>query len=175
LVGKLNNQIELIIMVDKLPNQPLKSKLFIPHIRNGLVLRPRLTRLIKQSPWHRLTLLSAPPGFGKTTVLAEWAAQTEVALAWVSLDAGDNDPARFLSCLVAALEQIQRVGPDTYHLFQSTVLLPPVTVLEALLSELEANLDPFTVVLDDYHLIQASLVHEILVFLRSICQRRCTW
>src|SRR5512135_827150 len=84
----------------------LKTKLCIPPARSGMVARPRLARRLDESLGCRLTLLSAPAGFGKTTLLSAWAGACGHPLAWLSLDEGDNDPARFLNYLAAALQTI---------------------------------------------------------------------
>lgn len=79
----------------------LRTKLYIPPARPSLVPRPRLTERLNEGMTRKLTLISAPAGFGKTTLLSEW------PLAWVSLDEGDNDPARFWGYFIAALETLQ--------------------------------------------------------------------
>jgi len=144
---------------------PLKTKLFIPQTRHSLVHRPRLIDPINAGTQRALTLISAPPGFGKTTVLAAWAAHNPIPLAWVSLDEGDNQPARFLSYLLFALDQIHVTGAGTANLLPLTESLPPRTILEELLRDLEAAADPFVIVLDDYHVITAQPVHDILAYL----------
>ena len=82
----------------------LQTKLYIPPPRPGLVSRPRLLERLDAGLHSKLTLISAPAGFGKTTLLSEWIANSERPVAWVSLDEGDNDPARFLAYFVAALQ-----------------------------------------------------------------------
>src|SRR4051812_10733821 len=86
-------------------NPILCTKLYFPQVRSQLVARPRLVQQIEQGLKRRLTLISASAGYGKTTLLSEWrVTHPEGSVAWLSLDAGDNDPARFLSYLVAALQ-----------------------------------------------------------------------
>src|ERR671917_2721020 len=85
----------------------LATKLYVPPPRPRVVLRPRLTRRLNENLHHRLTLLSAPAGFGKTTLLSEWVAGCERSAAWLSLDGGDNDPTRFLTYLTTALQTIE--------------------------------------------------------------------
>src|SRR5918998_4606872 len=87
----------------------LATKLFVPPPRPGVVLRPRLIERLNEGLHHRLTLVSAPAGFGKTTLLGEWVAGCGRPAAWLSLDESDNDPTRFLAYLVAALRMI---APD---------------------------------------------------------------
>ena len=85
----------------------LLTKLYIPPPRQGIILRPRLIERLNEGPANRrLTLISAPAGFGKTTLVSEWVAGCERPVAWLSLDEGDNDPTRFLTYLVAALQTI---------------------------------------------------------------------
>jgi len=84
----------------------LATKLYIPPPRPKVVLRPRLIKRLNEGLHHKLTLISAPAGFGKTTLLSEWVAGCRRPIAWLSLDEGDNDPTRFLAYLVAALQTI---------------------------------------------------------------------
>jgi LuxR family maltose regulon positive regulatory protein len=84
----------------------LKTKLFIPSLRTEHVSRPHLVRRLNAGLQGKLTLLSAPAGFGKTSLLSEWAAECERGVAWVSLDEGDDNPVLFLSYLIAALQRI---------------------------------------------------------------------
>ena len=86
----------------------LATKLYIPPPRPKVVLRPRLIERLNEGlpAGHKLTLISAPAGFGKTTLVSEWVAGCGQPVAWLSLDEGDNDPARFLAYLVAALQTI---------------------------------------------------------------------
>ncbi|HEX6551158.1 MAG TPA: hypothetical protein VF026_00225, partial [Ktedonobacteraceae bacterium] len=91
-------------------NQLLATKLHIPSLNHSLVPRPRLVERLNQGMGRKLTLISAPAGFGKTTLLCEWiqaSAGREMPVAWISLDEGDNDPVRFGTYVCAALEQLQ--------------------------------------------------------------------
>ena len=85
----------------------LATKLYIPRVRPDLVPRPRLTNQLDEFIRRKLTLVSAPAGFGKTCLLSEWLIQSDVPAAWVSLDEGDNDLARFLSYVIAALQTVE--------------------------------------------------------------------
>ena len=90
-----------------MPTPILATKLYSPPPRPRVVLRPRLIERLNEGSLHRrLTLVSAPAGFGKTTLVSEWVAGCGRPAAWLSLDEGDNDPARFLSYLVAALRTV---------------------------------------------------------------------
>ncbi len=84
----------------------LATKLYIPPPRPNLVLRPRLTERLNEGLHRKLTLISAPAGFGKTTLVSAWVAGCERPAAWLSLDDGENDPARLLAYLVAAFQTI---------------------------------------------------------------------
>ncbi len=155
----------------------LQTKLHIPPIRSGLVSRPRLIEqlnagLTMQGAFSRkLTLVSAPAGFGKTTLLSEWvhamAGRTPaVAVAWLSLDEEDNDPARFLSYLITALRTIEPdIGKGTVSALQSPQ--PPSTeaLLTGLVNEVAAFPHGIVLVLDDYHLIEMHQIHDALTFL----------
>ena len=89
-----------------MPTPLLATKLYIPPARPNVVLRPRLLERLNQGLYRKLTLISAPAGFGKTTLVSAWLAACRRPAAWLSLDERDNDPARFLTYLVAALQAI---------------------------------------------------------------------
>ncbi len=146
----------------------LRTKLFIPPLRPNLVPRQRLIERLNQGLQlgHKLTLISAPAGFGKTTLVSEWVACCQSRAAWFSLDDGDSDPARFLAYLVAALQTIvPAFGEDSLRLLQSPRLPPIESVLTTLLNEITSFPDDFLLVLDDYHLIDAQAVDNALAFL----------
>ena len=86
----------------------LATKLYVPPLRPNIVRRPRLIERLNEGLHRKLTLISAPAGFGKTTLVSEWLAGCGQPVAWLSLDEGDNDPARFLAYLVAALQTISK-------------------------------------------------------------------
>lgn len=144
----------------------LTTKLFIPPARADLVLRPRLTDRLNEGVKRQLTLISAPAGFGKTTLLGEWIPTSERCVTWVSLDKNDNDPIRFWNYVVAALQMLQSdLGKNTQALLESAQ--PPTfeTILTSLVNEITAFPDQFVLVLDDYHVIEAQPVHQTLSFL----------
>ena len=146
----------------------LATKLHVPRLQPGFVPRPRLVHALDEGLARRLILVCAPAGFGKTALLAGWARRGDRPVAWLSLDAGDNDPARFWRHAVAALDRArpgiaERVG---------ALLGPPAPasfegLVTALINELAAppGQDELLLVLDDYHLIDAQQVHEPLAFL----------
>src|SRR6266550_2044303 len=104
----------------------LATKLYIPRLRPNVVLRPRLLEQLNEGLHRKLTLIAAPAGFGKTTLVSAWVAGCGRATAWLSLDAGDNDPARFLMHLVAALQTIAAdLGEGVLGALQSPQPPPP--------------------------------------------------
>jgi len=144
----------------------LTTKLYIPPVRPGLVSRPRLIERLNAGLHRKLTLVSAPAGFGKTTLLSEWARGSEWPVAWVSLDKGDSDPARFWAYFVAALQTVQAdVGEAALAAFQSPQ--PPLieSLLATLINQIATIPDPLVLVLDDYHVIEAQPIHSALAFL----------
>ncbi len=169
------------------PASILTTKLYPPPTRPEFVRRPRLIEHLNDGLQRKLTLISAPAGFGKTTLVSNWiydlpakmASQEKIVnkVAWLSLDEGDNDPIRFLTYLVAALQTIApAIGAGVLGALQSPQ--PPSTesILTALLNEINTipnNLSTppaiaeqdFVLVLDDYHLIEAKPVDQALTFL----------
>jgi LuxR family transcriptional regulator, maltose regulon positive regulatory protein len=144
----------------------LATKLYIPSPRPNVVLRPRLIERLNEGLHRKLTLISAPAGFGKTTLVSEWVADCERRVAWLSLDEGDNDPTRFLAYLVAALQTITaNIGGSVLGMLQSPQPPPPEAILTALLNEITTIRDNFALVLDDYHVIDAEPVDKALTFL----------
>ena len=152
----------------------LTTKLYIPPSRPNLVPRPRLIEQLNAGLHlgRKLTLISAPAGFGKTTLLSEWIASCErlepvVRFAWVSLDQGDNDLARFWAYFIAALQSIHAdIGEAALAMFRSPKPPPVEAFLTGLINEITAaKLGPFVLVLDDYHLIKTQSIHDALAFL----------
>jgi LuxR family maltose regulon positive regulatory protein len=146
----------------------LVTKLYIPPPRTKIVLRPRLSDQLNEglSVSRKLTLISAPAGFGKSTLISEWAAVCNRPVAWLSLSEGENDPALFLTYLIAALQTIMpKVGAGVLGLIQSPQSPSSELILTALLNEIAAITDPFILILDDYHLIEAKSVDQVLSFL----------
>ena len=154
----------------------LHTKLSIPATRPSLVPRPRLIRQLDDGLrlGHRLILVSAPAGYGKTTLLAEWLAAGEPSrptadrpmVAWLSLDQDDNDPVRFVAYLVTALQKAANVGDA--DLFDVADLRYPLSindVLAALINRLEANSNYLVLVLDDYHEMTAPTIHEVVIYI----------
>jgi len=152
------------------------TKLFIPPPRPDAILRPRLVERLNQGLRSRLTLISAAAGSGKTTLVSSWVhglqaearGQGQVAhrVAWLSLDTDDNDPARFLLHLVAALRTVSpELGASALAALQSPQPPPADVTLTVLLNELAGGAVRYTLVLDDYHLLEAEPVNRALAFL----------
>ena len=144
----------------------LATKLYTPPPRPRIVLRPHLTDRLNEGLQRRLTLVSAPAGFGKTTLLSDWLAGCGRPAAWLSLDEGDSDPTRFLSYLVAALQTIApNIGEGVLGALRSPRPPPTESILTPLLNDIAAVEHDFVLVLDDYHAIDAKPVDDALAFL----------
>ena len=146
----------------------LATKLFVPTARPGLVQRARLMERLQSILTCRLTLVSAPAGFGKTTLVSEWVSSCGRPVAWLSLDKGDNDPASFLAYLVSALRTIMPgIGAGILNLLNTTQSQPPPieSLLTTLVNEITTIPENFILVLDDYHVIEAKPVDQGLTFL----------
>ena len=144
----------------------LGTKLYVREPRPNLVSRPRLRDLLSRGLDARLILLSAPAGFGKTSLLSQWLAECDVPAAWISLDAADNDPARFVSYLIAAVRTIvPGTGRAAENLLRSPQPLPMDYVLTVLVNELSSLKQALLIVLDDYHVLTAGSVHQAVAFL----------
>jgi LuxR family maltose regulon positive regulatory protein len=144
----------------------IATKLYVPRLRPGLVMRPRLRERLCQGAESRLTLVSAPAGFGKTTLLAEWLGGTagdDHSVAWLSLDPEDGEPATFWTCVVTALRTaVPGVGSGALELIASP--LPTEHLLTMLLNELAAAPGKIWLVLDDYHLVDTPDISDGVAF-----------
>lgn len=158
-----------------MPSTPLlAAKLFPPPYRSSLVARPRLTRKLDEGlrAGQKVTLVCAPAGFGKTTLVVEWLEQFAAtsrsggrSFGWLSLEPSDNDLVMFLRYLLAALQAIHpQVGQSTQELVGASRLPAHDALLMPLLNDLHALTEPFVLVLDDYHSIQDPAIHEALAF-----------
>jgi len=144
----------------------LATKLYVPPPRSKIVLRPRLIERLNEGLQSKLTLISAPAGFGKTTLVSEWVAVCERPVAWLLLDEGDNDPTRFLTYFVAVLQTIaSNIGAGALAVLQAPQPPPTEVILTALLNEITTIPDDFILVLDDYHVLDAKPVDNALTFL----------
>ncbi len=149
----------------------LETKLYRPGPRPGLVPRPRLIEQLDRGATSKLTLVSAPAGFGKSRLLAEWLAGTsasagENSAAWLALDSGDNDPVTFWSYVVAALRTVAPgVGANELELLASPQPPPIPMVLTTLLNDVGATGSDIVLVLDDYHLVDSLEIQNAMAFL----------
>lgn len=144
----------------------LASKLYFPPRRPDLVQRPHLLDSLDAGLSGKLTLVSAPAGFGKTTVVSEWIRGCGYPAAWLSLDKNDNDLSRFLIYLVAALQRIDsQIGVDVQAALQESLSPHFEILLTRLISEMERLPEKSIIVLDDYHLIDSKSVHDAINFL----------
>lgn len=144
----------------------LAAKSAPPAIRARLIERAALIEMLSAEPSRKLTLLSAPAGWGKTTLLAQWASGADDCRrrGWLSLDASDNDPARFWACVIAALGKASPgVAPRAFEL-NKVGADPRQVVLPTLLDELAAIDYQIALILDDYHLVENRTVHEQVAF-----------
>ena len=155
-----------------MPAPLLDTKLHLPRSRPGAVRRPRLVEQLDRGTSATLTLVSAPAGFGKTTLLTQWLESRDEAasgapdVAWLSLDAGDNDPRSYWSYLVAALRTVAPdIGVGELALLQSADPPPVQRLLTTLLNDLGALSTDVVLVLDDYHVIESVEVHQAMEFL----------
>src|SRR5438270_918261 len=147
----------------------LATKLYIPRLRPNVVIRPRLLERLNEGLHRELTLIAAPAGFGKTTLVSEWVEGIEqpgARTAWLSLDEGDSDPPLFLTYLVAALRTIAAtLGEGVLGMLHSPQPPPTEAILTALLNEITTIPDNFVFVLDDYHVIEAKAIDHALTYL----------
>jgi LuxR family maltose regulon positive regulatory protein len=146
----------------------LATKLFVPPAQPGLVARPRLQERFRVALNYGLVLVSAPAGFGKTTLVSEWvhSSRPPVPTAWLSLEEGENDPVRFWDYFVAALKIVKpAVGETALSLLHAPEPYPTESLLTALINDLMGIRKDFLVVLDDYHLIVAEPIHAGIAFL----------
>ena len=156
-----------------MPTTPiLATKLYIPLPPPRVVLRPRLIERLneglcqEQGFGQKLTLISAPSGFGKTTLISEWIPNCKRPVAWLSLDEGDNDLTRFLVYIVAGLQTIATgIGKEIFGVLQNPQPPPTEIILTSLLNEIATIPSDFIFVLDDYHVIESQAVDSALTFL----------
>ena len=141
-------------------DQLLSTKLHIPQISVDLVLRPRLYKRLDEGLTRKLTLVSAPAGFGKSTLVTDWLAESGLQAAWLSLDEGDNDPVRFWTYLIAAIQTIhQEAGGEARQFVSAPQLRSIEPVAVSLINDISQLSQDLLVVLDDYHVIETEGVH----------------
>jgi LuxR family maltose regulon positive regulatory protein len=146
----------------------LSTKLYIPRARPNAIARPRLTEklLAGVNQPGSLVLLSGSAGFGKTTLLSEFAEKSQQPVAWLSLDEGDNDPSRFWTYLIVACQSIQPgIGESALALFRTPQPLSDEAVPTILINDLAQLNSDLVLILDDYHVIQNQSIHAAFSFL----------
>ena len=156
-------------VISPLPSDPpLVTKLHVPPLSAHVLHRPRLIQRLHQGLQRPLILLSAPAGFGKSTLLAAWLTSSRLPAAWLSLEPQDNELARFLSCLLAALQTYDPHLATAVQPWLTPLSLPSVeTILTMLINELDKRSigQHVVLVLEDYHVITAQAIHHTLSFL----------
>jgi LuxR family maltose regulon positive regulatory protein len=150
------------------PSPLLATKLVPPRLPTGLIDRPRLLELSAHAENKRLTVIKAPAGFGKTSLALAWLnrlRENDALIAWLSLDAADDEPARFLNHLAQALRHAcGNVGASTIGLTAEVSLLPAQSIVATLINELVEVEDEVYLFLDDYHLISLPVIHDVVTF-----------
>ncbi len=151
-----------------MPTSLLATKLHIPATRSRRVARLRLQQRLDAALHcqHGLIVVSAPAGFGKTTLLVDWLQHSQLPAAWLTLDQRDNDLPRFLAYLSAALDKLQpAISAERSVFLQASPLATAEPILTALVNHLDESNSPFALILDDYHTIEAPAVHDAVAFL----------
>lgn len=145
---------------------PLRNKLSIPHLRLELVNRQRLIKQLQSGLNKALILVSAPAGYGKTTLVSSWLHNADIPFAWISLDENDDDPIRFLQNLIAAIQTLPRLNRlDLTSIVQRTHSDGFTPLLNIIIDEIAENAVPFVLVLDDFHTLQVQPVLEMVNYL----------
>ncbi|MFN2212441.1 MAG: LuxR C-terminal-related transcriptional regulator [Anaerolineales bacterium] len=146
--------------------QILTTKLFIPPLRSDLVPRPQLSNRLNEGSKQKLTLVSATAGFGKSTLVSGWLTEMGIQPAWFSLDEGDNDPVRFWTYLIAAIQTIQEeLGVEARQIVSAPQLRTTEPVVISLINDISQYHQDLILVLDDYHVIEAGQIHNDLSYL----------
>ncbi|KRE83726.1 hypothetical protein ASG89_11410 [Paenibacillus sp. Soil766] len=142
----------------------LTTKLYIPHQPSYLVTREHLMEKMSRAMHCKVTVVTSPPGFGKTTMVSQWILQGQAPVSWVSLDQGENDLLRFWTYVIAAINRIcPGVGHKSFSLLKA-ISFSPEQMISWLINDLFNIPDPILLVLDDYHLIESDEVHRLVAF-----------
>ena len=144
----------------------LKTKLYIPPLQNTWINRTKLIDKLDKGQTCKLILVSAPAGFGKTTLISEWIHHDHQTAAWFSIDKGDNDPVHFLIYTVAALQSVNpNIGRAALNMLIAPQLPPLESIVSNIINDIMALNEDIFLVLDDYHLIDSKPIHALLGFL----------
>ena len=145
---------------------PLRTKLCIPPLRSEWITRSRLVKRLDDGLGRKLTLISAPAGFGKTTLLVDWVHQRKMPAAWFSVDKSDNAPLQFLTYAILGLQTLKEdIGKASLTMLQSPQPPPVETILINLINDAIDFRTDFVLILDDYHLVYAQPVNDMITFL----------
>ena len=149
-----------------MPDQFLMTKLFVPPLRKGLVLRESLVERLNQGTEGKLSLISGPAGYGKTTLVSEWVSQWKCPVTWLTLDEGDNDWKRIALYLIKAFQKIENaIGGEILELLHSALPLDEAGLITYLINQIAGIRHSFTIVLDDYHEISNPRIHELMLLI----------
>ena len=155
-----------------MPTPLLQTKLFVPPVPPELVSRPRLLERLEAGLHRRATLVSAPAGFGKTTLLSQWvhqsgkASRTRLRCGWLSLDNGDNEPVRYWTYFLAALQTIEPgMGQSAMHLLEAPQSPAFELFLTHMINDIATSSEGFALILDDYHAIENVAIHNGMTYL----------
>lgn len=141
----------------------LTTKLYVPTPLPTLVSRPRLIIQLKEGKSCKLTLISAPAGFGKTTLVSDWIRQEKMPVAWFSIDKNDNDPVLFLTYIIASLQTLEPgIGKGALNMLQSPQPPPIESILINMINDIAKMSKDFVLVLDDYHLVETKQIHKLI-------------
>jgi ATP/maltotriose-dependent transcriptional regulator MalT len=144
----------------------LSTKLYIPFSREALVARPRLTAMLSNALMKGFTLVSAPAGYGKTTLVSSWLHESGIPSAWLSLEESDNDPVRFMQYLLTALQMIvPAIRLDLLDMVEGIQTASFQAIVKILINEIAKQDCRFVLVMDDFHLIQDQLILDIVAFM----------
>jgi ATP/maltotriose-dependent transcriptional regulator MalT len=144
----------------------LSTKLFVPPIRERLVARPRLAAILSNALGKGFTLISAPAGYGKTTLVSSWLYETGISCAWLSLEESDNDPVRFLQYMLTALQAVvPTIRLDLLDMVEGIHPAPFQALMSILINEITRQSGRFVLVMDDFHLIHDQFILDSVAFL----------
>ena len=147
----------------------LATKLFSPPLRGNIVTRPRLLELLDNGRSQPLILVTAPAGFGKTTLVSCWLKRRQKRAGWVSLDKTDNIPANFITYIVEAFQQVSGGTCGTITPLLKSAEPPDIDILLSyLINDLACLEEPIILVLDDYHVIEEKRIHQALDFIVDV-------